>query len=307
MSRTQSWIKKGLIFAPAGTSEWLHTHAALPVADRIGELHRVYFSSRDRAGRAQVGYFDIKLTAPDKILRLSEEPVIALGPTGAFDDNGVTTSWIVTHQEKKYHYYSGWSLGVSVPFYFYVGLALSDDGGESYKKISAAPILERNAIDPYLTASPCVLVEDGTWRMWYVSGTGWEMKEGKPRHHYHIKYAESSDGIHWHREGLVCIDYQSKDEYAIARPSVIKENGLYRMWYSYRGESYRIGYAESADGIEWNRKDAQSGIDVAESGWDSEMIEYPYVFKNEGTHYMLYNGNRYGRTGIGLAVLDRSC
>jgi hypothetical protein len=307
MSRTQRWIKKGLIFAPPGNSEWLHTHAALPVADRIGELHRVYFSSRDKAGRAQVGYFDINLSAPDKILRLSVKPVIALGPTGAFDDSGVTTSWIVTHQGKKYHYYSGWSLGVSVPFYFYVGLALSDDSGESYKKISGAPILERNAIDPYLTASPCVLVEDGTWRMWYVSGTGWEIKEGQLRHRYHIKYAESSDGIHWHRKGLVCIDYQSQDEYAIARPSVIKENGLYKMWYSYRGESYRIGYAESADGIEWNRKDAQSGIDVSESGWDSEMIEYPYVFKNEGTHYMLYNGNGYGRTGIGLAVLDRSC
>ena len=307
MSRTQRWIKRGLIFAPPGTSEWLHTHAALPVADRVGELHRVYFSSRDKAGRAQIGYFDIKLSAPDKILRLSEKPVIALGQMGAFDDNGVTTSWIVTHQQKKYHYYSGWSLGVTVPFYFYIGLALSEDGGESYKKISPAPILERNAIDPYLTSSPCVLVEDGTWRMWYVSGTGWEIKGDHPRHHYHIKYAESSDGIHWHRKGLVCIDYQSQDEYAIARPSVIKENGLYKMWYSYRGESYRIGYAESADGIEWNRKDAQSGIDVSESGWDSEMIEYPYVFKNEGTHYMLYNGNGYGRTGIGLAVLDRSC
>jgi hypothetical protein len=307
MSRIQRWLKKGLIFVPPGAPDWLNSHAALPVADPIGELHRVYFSSRDKAGRAQVGYFDIKLSSPDKILRLSEKPVIGLGPTGAFDDNGVTTSYIVTHQGKKYHYYSGWSLGVTVPFYFYVGLALSDNGGESYKKISAAPILERNAIDPYLTASPCVLVEDGTWRMWYVSGTGWEMKEAQLRHRYHIKYAESSDGIHWHREGLVCIDYQSKDEYAIARPSVIKENGLYRMWYSYRGESYRIGYAESADGIEWNRKDAQSGIDVSESGWDSEMIEYPYVFKNEGTYYMLYNGNGYGRTGIGLAVLDRSC
>jgi predicted GH43/DUF377 family glycosyl hydrolase len=307
MSRIQRWIKRGLIFTPPGTSEWLHTHAALPVADPIGELHRVYFSSRDKAGRAQVGCFDIKLSAPDKILRLSEKPVIGLGPTGAFDDNGVTTSWIVTHQGKKYHYYSGWSLGVTVPFYFYIGLALSENGGKSYERVSPAPILGRNAIDPYLTASPCVLLEDGTWRMWYVSGTGWEMKEDQPRHHYHIKYAESSDGIHWHREGLVCIDYQSKDEYAIARPSVIKENGLYRMWYSYRGESYRIGYAESADGIEWNRKDAQSGIDVSESGWDSEMIEYPYVFENEGTYYMLYNGNGYGRTGIGLAVLDRSC
>jgi hypothetical protein len=195
-------------------------------------------------------------------------------------------------------------LGVTVPFYFYVGLALSEDGGESYTKVSSAPVLERNDIDPYLTASPCVLIEDGTWRMWYVSGTGWEMKDGQPRHRYHIKYAESSDGIQWRREGVVCIDYGSEDEYAIARPCVIKEDGFYKMWYSYRGDHYRIGYAESRDGIEWQRKDAESGIDVSESGWDSEMIAYPYVFADEGRHYMLYNGNGYGRTGIGLALRD---
>jgi len=86
----------------------------------------------------------------------------------------------------------------------------------------------------------------------------------------------------------------------------VKDDGLYKMWYSHRGQSYRIGYAESANGIEWERKDAHSGIDVSESGWDSEMIEYPYVFENEGTHYMLYNGDGYGRTGIGLAVFDRN-
>jgi hypothetical protein len=307
MSRTQRWIKKGLIFTPPGAPDWLHTHAALPVADRIGDRYRVYFSSRDKAGRAQVGYFEIKLSAARKVLRLSETPAIALGPLGSFDDSGITTSWIVNHQGKRYHYYSGWSRGVTVPFYFYIGLALSEDGGKSYEKMSFAPIVERNAIDPYLTASPCVVIENGTWRMWYVSGTGWEMLEDRPRHHYHIKYAESSDGIHWRREGLVCIDYQSPDEYAIARPSVIKDNRLYKMWYSYRGESYRIGYAESTDGIQWTRKDAQSGIDVSASGWDSEMIEYPYVFENEGTHYMLYNGDGYGRTGIGLAVLEQSC
>jgi hypothetical protein len=305
MSGAQRWIKKGLIFAPQGNSDWLFSHAALPVVDRIGDIYRIYFSTRDKYGRAQVGYFDIGLEAPEKVLRVSEQPVLGLGPLGAFDDSGVSTSWIVNHRQKKYHYYSGWSLGVTVPFYFYVGLAISEDGGASYQRISPAPILERNEIDPYLTASPCVLVEDDRWRMWYVSGTGWEMKDGQPRHYYHIKYSESSDGIHWKREGVVCIDYQSRDEYAFAHPCVVKEDGLYKMWYSYRGQSYRIGYGESLDGIKWTRKDEDVGIDVSASGWDSEMIEYPYLFENEGVHYMFYNGNGYGKTGIGLAVLAR--
>jgi hypothetical protein len=303
MSGKQRWIKKGLLFAPTGNSEWLQTHAAIPVVDRNEGHYRIYFSSRDKLGRSQIGYFECDLEAWRTVLKVSEKPVIALGPRGAFDDNGVTTSWIVDYQQKKYHYYSGWTLGVTVPFYFYIGLAISEDGGETYQRVSPAPILPRSAIDPYLTASPCVLIEDGTWKMWYVSGTGWEMKDNRPRHCYHIKYAESSDGIHWNTEGIVCIDYQSPDEFAIARPCVVKENDLYKMWYSYRGESYRIGYAESKDGIKWHRKDREGGIDVSESGWDSKMVEYPFVFDHEGERYLLYNGNGYGETGIGLALL----
>jgi hypothetical protein len=77
------------------------------------------------------------------------------------------------------------------------------------------------------------------------------------------------------------------------------------MWYSYRGESYRIGYAESHDGIQWTRRDEEAGIEVSDGGWDSEMICYPCVFDHEGQRYMLYNGNGYGKTGIGLAVLEQ--
>ena len=81
------------------------------------------------------------------------------------------------------------------------------------------------------------------------------------------------------------------------------------MWYSYRGQpsitTYRIGYAESPDGVHWSRMDEKMhSLDVSEGGWDSEMICYPYVFDHKGKRYMLYNGNGYGKTGFGLAVLE---
>ena len=79
------------------------------------------------------------------------------------------------------------------------------------------------------------------------------------------------------------------------------------MWFSCRsgkGETYRIGYADSPDGIAWTRRDGAAGIDISASGWDSEMIEYPFVFDHKGERYMLYNGNGYGKTGFGLAVLE---
>ena len=77
------------------------------------------------------------------------------------------------------------------------------------------------------------------------------------------------------------------------------------MWYSYRGETYRIGYAESPDGIVWQRKDDEVGLDVSISGWDSEMIEYSFIFDHKGDRYMLYNGNDYGKSGMGLAILEQ--
>jgi hypothetical protein len=80
------------------------------------------------------------------------------------------------------------------------------------------------------------------------------------------------------------------------------------MWFFYRdgkGSKYRIGYAHSKEGLHWHTKVDQTGIDVSRNGWDSEMIEYPYVFDHKGERFMLYNGNGYGKTGFGLAILDQ--
>jgi len=132
-----------------------------------------------------------------------------------------------------------------------------------------------------------------------VSGVGWRHRD-QPR--YNIKYATSKDGKVWDRKGHVCIDFASDEEDALARPYVLKDGDVYKMWFSHKGLAYRLGYAESEDGLNWIRNDAFAGITVSESGWDSEMIEYAAVFSCDGRKYMLYNGNNYGYEGIGLAV-----
>lgn len=301
------WEKHGVILTPQPNS-WYELATMLPLAD--DEIRtdgvRIYFSGRDSSGRARVGYFDADLRFEIVVGSVSPRPILDLGPLGAFDDGGVTAGCIVTHGNDKYLYYAGWTRGVSVPFYDFVGLAVSVDGGASFKRVSAGPILDRNDVDPYLTGPPFVMIEQGTWRMWYASGVRWELVDGSPKHFYHIRYAESADGIHWKREGHVCINFASADEYAIARPCVTKHAGGYRMWYSHRGAAYRIGYAESPDGITWQRADDLVGIDVSEAGWDSEMVAYAYVMERDETQHMFYNGNGYGRSGIGYARLAGS-
>ncbi len=303
MAERMSWNKLGVVFSAHGQAEWMTAYTWVPTADQMDDgLWKVYFASRNSMNMSQIGYFIIDLDHPDKLLEVSSEPVLRLGELGTFDDSAVLPSRIVTHGAKKFLYYIGWMQGKRVPYYASLGLAVSEDGGKIFQRFSRGPLLDRNDIDPYMTASADVMTEGGRWRMWYLSNTNWSIIDGAPRPRYHLKYAESQDGIHWRREGVVAIDFKSDAEYAISRPCVLKENGIYRMWYSYRGEGYRIGYAESSDGIRWSRMDDRAGITVSPSGWDSETVEYAEVVVHKGRKYMFYNGNDYGFTGIGLAV-----
>jgi hypothetical protein len=298
------WVKRGLVIVPGGQAPWVGSHAALPVVQALGDgRERVFFCSRDAGNRSHIGY---AMLAPDGHVApdgFSSTPVLSPGALGAFDDAGVTTSCLVEHGGRLFLYYTGWALGVSVPFYLHTGLAVSDDGGTTFRRVSAAPLLDRIDVDPYLNASPWVLVEQGVWRMWYVSGTGWDAAVGGARHRYHIKYAESRDGLRWQRDGHVCLDYAGPGEHAFGRPCVVRDGDVYRMWFSSRGAAYRLGYAESRDGLVWTRRDEAAGVAPSPNGWDSEMVTYPAVTRIAGGWRMLYNGNGYGRTGIGAAEL----
>jgi hypothetical protein len=65
--------------------------------------------------------------------------------------------------------------------------------------------------------------------------------------------------------------------------------------------AYRIGYARSNDGLLWERDDSYGGLDVAPQGWDATMTAYPYVMRCDERLLMFYNGNGFGRSGIGYA------
>jgi hypothetical protein len=308
------WEKRGLIFTVNGNSEWMNHHACVPVADRVDdEVLRIYFGPRDTQGRSFTTFIEVEADNPANVLRVHDRPVIGLGKLGTFDDSGVMPSSIVNHNGRKYLFYIGWNRGVTVPYRNSVGLAVSDDGGLTFQRVCEGPVVDRTQAEPYFCASPYAMydAEAKTWKLWYASSTGWTVVHDHPEPIYQVKYAESGDGVHWVRNNIVCLPYGFEGE-ANARPCVIKENGRYRMWYCFRGsvdyrtskqQSYRLGYAESPDGINWTRDDASIGIERSAAGWDSLMMEYPYVYEHKGRKYMLYNGNGFGETGFGYAVL----
>jgi hypothetical protein len=263
---------------------------------------KVYFSCRDGQNKSHIAWVDVDVNEPFKVVTLAQKPLLAPGVIGAFDDSGVSLSCIATIGGKKFLYYLGWNLGVTVPWRNSIGLAIYNDSTKEFERHSTAPLLDRNEVDPFSISYPFVMPDNGVYRMWYGSNLRWG-KEQEDMAHI-IKYAESKDGIMWKREGKIALNLENENEYAISRPYVIKEKNMYRMWYSFRGKSYRIGYAESGDGIKWTRMDEKAGLDVSQTGWDSEMICYPFLFDHKGKRYMLYNGNGYGRTGFGLAIME---
>ncbi|MBA3656217.1 MAG: hypothetical protein H0W69_02560 [Gemmatimonadaceae bacterium] len=301
----QQWRKLGLLFEPDGTQEWMKTHASVPFAIHLkDDEFRILVSGRDAGGRSHTGWFDAEIGDAPKVLAVSSEPLLSPGPPGSFDADGAMVSWVAQSGGSDFYYYIGWNRGTDVPFRNALGVALSCGVGDAVVK-RPGPIIDRSIHDPCFTASACVIPGEDKWRMWYLSCVAWETRGGVPTARYHIKYAESRDGISWVRNGVAAIDFADQTESAISRPSVVREHDLWRMWYSHRGDMYAIGYAESADGIVWNRMDDMAGIHASSEGWDSEMIEYPHVFAHRGKLFMLYNGNEFGRSGVGLAVLEK--
>jgi len=300
-----AWEKHGLIFRPDAARPWMRTHAAVPTPMPIaGSRYRVYFSSRDEANHSHVGFFDVDLDQPTRILATTPEPILAPGPLGCYDADGIYVESAVRHGDDVRLYTIGVTTGSEPPlFYASIGCAASRDGGTTFQKLTAAPIMQRSAFDPCLVTAPFVLHEDGRWRMWYVACDSWTREAHGLQSHYFVKYAESDDGLTWRRDGRVCIPLQG-DETNIARLWVVRDGELYRGWYSVGGgrAGYRIGYAESADGLAWTRLDDRAGMTLSADGWDAQAQAYPAVVKHDGRWFMFYNGNAFGRDGIGLAI-----
>ncbi len=309
-----NWVKKGLIYTANANHDWNKSHASVPTVYRVDEKRlRIYFSSRDDKNHTHIGFIDVNADNPQEILYEHTEPVISPGRLGMFDDCGAMPSHAIDVNGEVWLYYLGWNVRNTIAYHNSIGLAISKDGGVTFEKFSEGPLFDRNYIEPYYSAVPFILKEGSLWRMWYLSNTDWVEFNGKTEPYYHIKYAESDNGIDWKREGRVAIDFKDKNECGIVRACVVKDESIYKMWYAHRNldnyredkkNSYRIGYAESTDGYNWIRKDDEVGINVSDHGWDSEMIEYPFVYDHNGKRYMIYNGNTFGKTGFGYAELD---
>jgi len=127
------------------------------------------------------------------------------------------------------------------------------------------PDEQAKQFDAVFAMDACVIQDGAVYKCWY---TGWNGETENPgeglskKINFRIGYATSTDGLNWIKykgsAGAGSVLQPGKkggpDAYGAEDAYVIKENGLYRMWYTgYDGTARRILYATSPDGINWTK------------------------------------------------------
>lgn len=313
------WKKLGKVFDPQDLTHpnWMHRFAQSPTVLISDTCVRVYFCSRPAPSPegqylSYIAYIDLDRTNLLHILRVCEQPVLGLGKHGTFDEFGTYPVSVIREGDEVRAYYAGWTRCESVPFNAAIGLAISRDKGETFQRLGDGPVLPYSPDEPFLLGSPRIRKFNDRWQLWYVAGKEWRMTDGKPEPVYKIRMATSDNGIDWVKLGQDLITDKLGEHECQACPDVMFRNGQYHMFFSYRNirnykgseGGYRIGYASSLDMYNWQRNDEWVDIQLSDSGWDSEMVNYPHVFELDGATYMLYQGNGMGLAGFGLAVLE---
>jgi predicted GH43/DUF377 family glycosyl hydrolase len=313
------WERLGQIYDPRSHKlpNGCFGFAQSPQAVVFDDFVRVFFSTRERdtltTFRSHVTFVDFEKDLTT-IRRMSTQTVIPLGELGCFDEHGIFPMNVLREGDRIHAYTTGWNRKRSVSADASIGYAYSDDEGLSFRKHGNGPVLTASLTEPFLVCDAFVQKFGQQYHMWYIFGVRWFVDEidKSPQRVYKIAHAVSEDGINWARSAQPIIEDRIDSNECQALPTVIMRNGLYLMFFCYRNASgfrtdrtkgYRIGCASSTDLSTWKRDDALVPLNVPEQSWDSDMQCYPFAFQCENQHYLLYNGNEFGRNGFGIATL----
>ena len=303
------WSKKGLVYVPDGTFAWARHSALTPTPVLMpGGFIRVFAGFRDEKGVSRIGFADVDVDDPLKVLHISEEPALDVGRPGMFDDNGVILGDVILLDTNVLRmYYVGFQVTEKIKFLAFSGVAESSDGGTTFTRLSEVPVMDRSDEGIFIRAIHSVRIEGGIFKVWYAAGSRFDQIDGLDFPNYTIYYSESTDGLAFPKTGRLCFEHIG-DEYRIGRPRVYRRGNTYQMFYTVgtRRKTYLPGYAESDDGVVWRRMDDRVGIGPSSEGWDSLALSYPAVLDTQKKTYLFYNGNNMGMTGFGVAELARS-
>lgn len=302
------WQKIGCVITPKQESYWWNSHVMAPAAVFLEDKIRVYFGGWSIDGISRIGYIDVDKNDPSKILKKSNHPVLNIGKPGCFDENGVFPGHVYAYDGKIYLYYTGFQLGHKVRHYNFGGLAVSEDGGETFTRVSEAPVMDRSDEGLFVRAGNSCIVEDDVFKGVYSAGSDWLMVKGEKRPVYDVFYQETSDGITFERKGKRIVSCDLAVEHGLGRPQIFKKDGAYYVFYTRRmlDMQYHMGCAVSRDLKTWDKiDDWLSTVKFGNDGeFDNEMVYFPCVVDTGEKTHLFYSGNYFGKGGLGVATLE---
>ena len=299
------WTKAGLLITPDPNIWWMTQHVG-PSFLQLQDDGRfdLYVTGRDIQNVSRIGVIQGEVV--DHLLLLGPppaDPLFDVGDPGCFDESGVSYPWLVHCGNETLMFYVGWVASGKTGFQNYTGLAVSTNGCRSFERVGPVPILDRTKDEPYGSGSCAVIYEESQYIMLYTSFYRWKDAQYKTRQFapsYDIKLAYSDDGRTWTRNGDVAIALIGS-ETIVGKPSILKrEDGSYIVYFSARGENYKIFRADGPSLRALSRV-TEVDLDTSPEGWDSQMVEYSHVVENGRFRFMIYNGNDFGKTGLGYA------
>lgn len=231
------------------------------------------------------------------------EPVVTLAsdPTTGWEDD-INRNCVLRIDGVYKMWYTGQARGHS-----YIGYAESRDGINFERKCSEPILIPEYPWENASVMNPCVLYENGEYRMWYSAGETYEPNV--------LAYAVSNDGINWRKSRInpifVCDRRNRYEQERIGGCQVIRTEDMgYVMFYiGYEDiNTARICVAHSDNGITgWERSRLNPIVSPDADAWDADACYKPTaVWNADGGKWMLwYNGRRAKDEYIGLAEFDR--
>lgn len=120
---------------------------------------------------------------------------------------------------------------------------------------------------------------------------------------FELKLATSEDMIKWDISKNFSL-MPKEDEHYLSSPIFLKFQNKFLIAYSLKKDGrYSIKFTGSSDLVTWYPIPEMSFTPSPENEWENEEVCYPFLWINEKNEIcMLYNGNKYGKFGIGMAT-----
>lgn len=311
LHHTARWSKRGFIYKPSNEAPWWYDHAMAPSAIWLGgDSIRVYMGGWLKERISRIGYIDVALADPTRIVHLTRTPILDIGRPGTFDDNGVFPAHATRLASGEVRlYYTGFqnSTRPEIDHFNFNGLASSQDG-HTFEKISQCPILDRADEGLFVRAGLSVCETQGGFECVYSAGSLFSPQGGKLRPSYEVFYQHSQDGISFAKSGTRIVAMDHSIEHGLGRPQLIRLGDVWYCFYTRRtlDMRYHMGCAYSLDLKSWTRSDdwLATLVHGQEGEFDSQMVYFPSVVVAGDRILLFYCGNGYGTDGFGYAELE---